>query len=253
MLKYSKQDSTITNMSNNPLSAIVFLRNLKKDPKLAGMLKKEEVVAYMDALLRVFIETPLFGVFIYDVEQRKHAWVNKGYLIHGNYTAEEVLSNGKSFIDSVVHNEDFDAIHRAIHVQPSADGVLRSHYRKKNSKGGWDWFYMVGQIILETDRKPRLIFCFCVNLSKEGLIINQWESITRENSIIHHRMKTMCLTNREKEVIKLLAHGLTLKEIGERLNISFYTVDTHKKNLFRKLGKKSIPGLVAFAVDAGLN
>lgn len=47
------------------------------------------------------------------------------------------------------------------------------------------------------------------------------------------------LSNREKEIIQLLKQGLNTREISEKIFISQYTVETHKKNIFRKLEVKS--------------
>ena len=56
------------------------------------------------------------------------------------------------------------------------------------------------------------------------------------------------ISNREKEVLKLVALGLTNKEIAERLFISTHTVITHRKNITSKLGIKTIAGLTVYAV-----
>ncbi|MBN2482180.1 MAG: helix-turn-helix transcriptional regulator [Bacteroidales bacterium] len=56
------------------------------------------------------------------------------------------------------------------------------------------------------------------------------------------------ISEREKEVLRLVALGLTNKEIGERLFISSHTVITHRKNISAKLGIKTIAGLTVYAV-----
>lgn len=60
------------------------------------------------------------------------------------------------------------------------------------------------------------------------------------------------LTNREREILKLIAAELTTNEIAERLFISSYTVETHRKNLIQKLNVRSLAGLVKYAVGHGL-
>lgn len=60
------------------------------------------------------------------------------------------------------------------------------------------------------------------------------------------------ITKREIEILKLIASGLTNKEIGKKLFISHRTVDTHRTNLMRKLDVKNIAGLVSFAMKQGL-
>lgn len=56
------------------------------------------------------------------------------------------------------------------------------------------------------------------------------------------------LSEREIEVVKLVAIGKTNKEIAGELFISFHTVISHRKNITEKLGIKSISGLTVYAV-----
>lgn len=57
------------------------------------------------------------------------------------------------------------------------------------------------------------------------------------------------LTRREKEVLVLIADGMTNNEIAEKLFISVSTVDTHRKNLLAKFEAKNIASLVKMAVQ----
>ena len=59
------------------------------------------------------------------------------------------------------------------------------------------------------------------------------------------------LTNSEIEVVRLIASGLTTKEIASRKNISFHTVNTHRKNIFRKMGVSNTSELIILAIKAG--
>ena len=60
------------------------------------------------------------------------------------------------------------------------------------------------------------------------------------------------LTDRERDVLRLVARGLSTKEIAARLDISPRTVDTHRANLMRKLGLRSVALLTQFAIREGL-
>lgn len=60
------------------------------------------------------------------------------------------------------------------------------------------------------------------------------------------------LTEREREVLILIADGLTNAEIAERLGISVKTVDRHRENLMRKLNLHSRVDLVKYAIKCGL-
>ena len=56
------------------------------------------------------------------------------------------------------------------------------------------------------------------------------------------------LSDREKEIVKEIARGLTNKEIADKLFISVFTVTTHRKNITQKLGIKTIAGLTVYAL-----
>jgi DNA-binding NarL/FixJ family response regulator len=56
------------------------------------------------------------------------------------------------------------------------------------------------------------------------------------------------LSTREKDVVRLLAKGLSNKEISEKLFISPHTTITHRKNITRKLNIKSVAGLIVYAL-----
>lgn len=60
------------------------------------------------------------------------------------------------------------------------------------------------------------------------------------------------LTDREREVLQLIAEGLTSREIAVALGVSLKTVDSHRSNLMEKLDIHKVSGLVRFAIRAGL-
>ena len=60
------------------------------------------------------------------------------------------------------------------------------------------------------------------------------------------------LTPTETEITKLIANGMTTKEIASRKHVSFHTIMSHRKNIFRKLNVKNRSELTMYAVKAGL-
>ncbi len=63
---------------------------------------------------------------------------------------------------------------------------------------------------------------------------------------------TAPLTEREREVLQLLAEGHSAKEIAEKLFVSVKTVEVHRWKLMKKLGLKNLAELVKFAIREGL-
>jgi len=60
------------------------------------------------------------------------------------------------------------------------------------------------------------------------------------------------LTNREREVLILIADGLSNKEIASQLGVGVRTVETHRERIMRKLNIHSVAGLTKFAISNGL-
>jgi two-component system response regulator NreC len=59
------------------------------------------------------------------------------------------------------------------------------------------------------------------------------------------------LTNREQEVVTLIAEGYRTREMAQLLSVSHKTVERHRTNLMRKLGVRSATGVVAYALTHG--
>jgi len=60
------------------------------------------------------------------------------------------------------------------------------------------------------------------------------------------------LTPREREVLQMLAEGKSNKEVANRLNLSLYTVETHRGNILQKLNLHGTPELILYAVRKGV-
>jgi len=60
------------------------------------------------------------------------------------------------------------------------------------------------------------------------------------------------LTSREREILHLLAEGKSNKDIASLLNLSLYTVETHRRNLQEKLNLRSLAELILYAVRKGV-
>ncbi|HTS64203.1 MAG TPA: response regulator transcription factor [Candidatus Acidoferrales bacterium] len=60
------------------------------------------------------------------------------------------------------------------------------------------------------------------------------------------------LSDREREVLQLIAEGRSNKEVANQLNISLTTVETHRSHILQKLDIHSIPELILYAVRKGI-
>lgn len=108
--------------------------------------------------------------------------------------------------------------------------------------------------LLKNAEKDELLYAIQkINLgetyfSKEVAIIhNEYETNFKQNLAT-----TTELSNREKEILILIAKQYTAAEIAEKTFISLNTVNTHKRNLLSKLNVKNTAGLVKYAIELGL-
>lgn len=111
--------------------------------------------------------------------------------------------------------------------------------------------------ILKDTPAPQLIYAIDMvakggkYLSPEVLKKVMSEKVAGGPRLVPGRSETRYdrLSDREREVLKLLAEGMTVKEIASRLDLSVKTVDVHKYNLMRKLDIHDRAALIRYAIQ----
>lgn len=68
----------------------------------------------------------------------------------------------------------------------------------------------------------------------------------------HSEDSTFSFSKRETEIVRLLADGLSTQEVADKLFLSYYTVETHRKNLLNKLNLRNTAELVKYAAQLGI-
>lgn len=76
-----------------------------------------------------------------------------------------------------------------------------------------------------------------------------WDEHEKEDTELRFLKNNYNLTTRELEIIHYLAQGLDNQQISEKLFLSYYTVKTHRKNIYMKLGVSNIIELTTFAKE----
>jgi DNA-binding NarL/FixJ family response regulator len=86
---------------------------------------------------------------------------------------------------------------------------------------------------------------FLCNEVVEALLKENLTNIKNKNTYAH-------LTKKENEIIQLIAQGLTTKEIAVKSFLSVHTINTHRKNILKKLGINNTTELIMYAVKTGI-
>ena len=114
-----------------------------------------------------------------------------------------------------------------------------SHLVKEILKEGIDGY------VLKKDSKDDLIDAL-YSVKKGNLFVsNEINNMLVRN--LHQPDEQKLLTEREREILKLISKEYTNRMIAEELFISERTVETHRKNIFRKTKTSSLVGLIKFA------
>lgn len=92
-----------------------------------------------------------------------------------------------------------------------------------------------------------------VNSITEAIICILKTRFLPENVFFSNNKVECKLTHREKEVLELVVKGKTSKEISDELNISIETVDTHRKNILRSIGRRSMNEIIILHIRNLLN
>jgi len=104
-------------------------------------------------------------------------------------------------------------------------------------------------VILKDD-KPEDLFAAInrITAGERFITISEKDlsALHRKDSDTENQFKI--ISDREYSVLKLFSEGLTYKEIGEKLNISPRTVESHKNNLLKKYNFSSLQEMISFAV-----
>ncbi|KGO82640.1 phosphoglyceromutase [Flavobacterium beibuense F44-8] len=129
--------------------------------------------------------------------------------------------------------------------------VMSSHYQKTFL----DFMIKSGvAAFIPKGISPTLLIKAIETVHKNGVYFLD-DQITNIKEEIHDKEELIILeddkllTEREKEILRLISMQKTAKEIGEILTITPRTVEGHKNNIFIKTGTKNIAGLVIYAIQ----
>ncbi len=183
-------------------------------------------------------------------------WCNSGALQFIAYSNDEIAMLGDEFFPKIIHPDDLEvigAIASSAFKHGSGFTFNFLHRLKPKIEGQFQW--MLGQgVVLESypDGFPKTTLCFNAKIDCPMQTSNELSLVVKGLIQKQNEEQVNKLTRREIEKVQQIAHGLTDKEISEKLFISPKTTKTHRNHVMRKLGTKNNVSLTAFAVKNGL-
>lgn len=111
-------------------------------------------------------------------------------------------------------------------------------------------------VVLKDNSKEEILTALQCASRKERFICNHVSNLllagNGSSSPTHSTIKDDLLTTAERSILKEIALGKTTKEIAAERNLSFHTVNSHRKNIFRKLGVNNAHEATKYAMKAGI-
>ena len=111
-------------------------------------------------------------------------------------------------------------------------------------------------VVLKDNSKEEILTALQCASRKERFICNHVSNLllsgNSQTSLLHPIQQNDLLTSAERSILKEIALGKTTKEIAVERNLSFHTINSHRKNIFRKLGVNNAHEATKYAMKAGI-
>lgn len=170
------------------------------------------------------------------------------------YELENILKQNPDLLITDFSTIDYNGFERLLAIRNSFPGlkililtneVDKTELNELNKAG-------IKQILLKTADKDELLLAIEATLKGRKYYSDEVLDLLLDESSRKDKFEeSTVLTATEMEIVRLIAEGLTTKEIASRKTISFHTVMTHRKNIFRKLNVNSSSELIMYAIKAG--
>ncbi|HRH56576.1 MAG TPA: helix-turn-helix transcriptional regulator [Chitinophagales bacterium] len=164
----------------------------------------------------------------------------------------EYTKQGFEYILKITHPDNLDSVYMLIkffnEVNNHAETFTHTLYL--NGKNGWEWIYSMKKPATY-NQDGTIKYLLSVSCSLDDLLNTNEHDLQFNQNLNQYKAnidKYNSMTEREKQILKLIAEEYTSKEIGDMLFISPLTVDTHRKHLIEKLEVKSSIGLIRYAL-----
>jgi PAS domain S-box-containing protein len=165
---------------------------------------------------------------------------NRAWLEFRGRSLEEELGNGWT---AGLHPDDRDLCLETYLKAFSARTPFRMQYRVQRAAGEYAWVENMGTPLIEDT----------VFVGFMGTFMDVTERRTRAFTPDRESVRLVfALTERERQVLVLIAGGKSTKEAAAQLGISYKTADSHRSRILEKLGVHETASMVRYAIRAGL-
>ncbi|SKB89380.1 regulatory protein, luxR family [Sphingobacterium nematocida] len=213
----------------NPINQL----NMNPFPILEGELQRIEKellfldcmcldMLYDDKFINVLNQSS-FLITVHDVEAFKPLYINDKMRSFYGFKENKLKGMDYLYYLTTIHTSTYHTLVESISFfRKNKDGFLNLKYKLKNYQSVWK----------DTVGSTKTMIWDKRGQAKIGITVMEERLVEMDTSIFSELLK---LTVREREIAQLLVSGLSKKEVATKLFISVATVETHTKNVYKKL------------------
>lgn len=193
-------------------------------------------------------------LYSYNNNNKVVTWCNERLSSTLGYSSVEMQGRGIDFFKDIMHPEDFklaSVAQQSFRDKKEQFGGL-ARVRKK---GEANYRWLLGlEVPFTYNDENEVEEILCAFLDLTNAMDTDIQLSEALNAILRRQHENLFnkLTSRERDILGLAAKGMNNKEIASSLNLSRYTVETHRKNIRLKLKVRNTSELVAIARKIGI-
>ncbi|WP_158975715.1 response regulator transcription factor [Cellulophaga sp. L1A9] len=198
---------------------------------------------FIDGLISILNEAPEFSVILTaknGAQVEKYLSINGAENIHLLITDLTMPEMGGIELNKIVKSK-YPAL-KTLVVSMHIDGMMIDKLIKNNVDG----------YVPKNAEKEELLTAIRSIIKGDKYFSPEIKKAYTDAMFENKKMEEISLTDREKEVLKLIAEENTTQEIADKLFLSKHTIESYRKNLISKLNVKNLAGLTKHALKMGL-
>jgi PAS domain S-box-containing protein len=200
----------------------------------------EQIMIYIPAI-----------VMVIDPVEKSVYWTNRQFENMLGWTSSETSSNSHNLYRLILAKEDHTHFEEAYRVLSDGSQQVYKSMCRMNSLYNEVFRFNTRISVLDRnpDGTPKRLLCVAIDITQQTETENELKALLREMTNANDDSRVSSITRRELQIIQLIAKQQSTKQIAETLHISIPTVETHRRNLLRKVEVKNTAGLIRFAAE----
>lgn len=192
--------------------------------------------------------------FTVNLSENKIVWINGNFAKFVGYNLNKFISKSMDrFLNTSVHYSDRKKLRKVLTgYEQGMQKEEQVFLRLKNTVNDYEWLLASFELISLDKNKSAHVQIYGIILDNKPEQRDDIKMYLKQAYMKNQMSKIELLTKRQKQILVMMGKGLTSKQIAESLNISFHTVEAHRKIIAKKTQTRKRAGLISLAAEVGI-